>query len=126
MYIKNLKDLEEKELGTVMAKGKNLPVEGTTVKWLSQVGDEGLPEYGLRLFTIKPGGYIPDHLHPFAQTQVILAGRLLVSGYKDGQREEKELGPGDFFYVSPMELHGMKNVGNEPVTFFCCICVLAE
>jgi quercetin dioxygenase-like cupin family protein len=39
------------------------PVEGTTVKWLSRVGDPSITEYGLRLFVIKPGGFIPEHQH---------------------------------------------------------------
>lgn len=126
MIYKNIKDVEEKEIKTFLVKGKMEPVEGTTIQWLSQVGDPSLPEYGLRLFTIKPGGFIPEHQHEYAQTQIIQTGKLLVIGYQDGKRVEKEFLPGDFFYVPPMEFHGMKNIYNEPSTFFCCICVLAE
>jgi quercetin dioxygenase-like cupin family protein len=30
-------------------------------------------------------------------------------------------GPGDFIYVASLEPHGMKNVGDQPGTFLCCI-----
>ena len=126
MFYNSIKNVEEKEIKTFLVKGKMEPVEGTTVKWLSQAGDPSMPEYGLRLFRIKPGGFIPEHQHEYAQTQIIQSGTILVTGYENGKRIEKELVPGDFFYVPPMEMHGMKNLGNEDVTFFCCICVLGE
>lgn len=126
MIYGNIKGVEGKEIKTFLVKGKQEPVVGTTVKWLSQVGEPTLPEYGLRLFTIKPGGYLPEHQHQYAQTQYMLTGKALIFGYKDEKRVEAEVGPDDYFYVPPMEMHGMKNIGNEDVTFFCCICVLGE
>lgn len=122
----NTKDVPSKEIKTFPFKGKSWPVVGTSIQWLSQVGDPALPEYGLRLFTIKPGGFIPIHQHEYAQTQVIMSGKLLASTYDDDGKvvEGKEFGPGDFFYVEPMEIHGMKNNGTENATFFCCICTL--
>lgn len=33
----------------------------------------------------------------------------------------KITGPGDYIYVPSMEPHGMKNLGDEPVTFLCRI-----
>jgi quercetin dioxygenase-like cupin family protein len=126
MIYGNIKDVGEKEVKTFLVKGKQEPVVGTTVKWLSQVGEPTLPEYGLRLFTIKPGGSLPEHQHQYAQTQYMLTGKALIFGYQDGKRVEAEVGRGDYFYVPPMEMHGMKNIGKEDVTFFCCICVLGE
>ena len=122
----NTKNVEKREIKSFPFKGKSLPVVGTTIQWLSQVGDAALPEYGLRLFTMKPGGIIPTHQHEYAQTQVILSGTLLAASYDDNGKviEEKAFGPGDYFYVGPMEIHGMKNVGLEEATFFCCICAL--
>jgi quercetin dioxygenase-like cupin family protein len=126
MVSDNVKNVEEKEIKTFLVKGKMEPVKGTTIKWLSQAGDPSQPKYGLRLFRIKPGGFIPEHQHEYAQTTIIQSGKVLVTGYEDGKRIEKQLVPGDFSYVPPMEMHGMKNLGDEDVTFFCCICVLGE
>ena len=30
-------------------------------------------------------------------------------------------GAGDFVYVPSLEPHGMKNIGDEPASFLCCI-----
>jgi len=126
MFSNNINEVEEREITTYSYKGKDMHVEGTTIKWLSQAGDASNPEYGLRLFTIKPGGYIPEHQHQYVQTEIMLTGKLLFTGYQDGQQVEREIGPGDYCYVPPMEPHGMKNVGNEPATFFCCIGIVTE
>jgi quercetin dioxygenase-like cupin family protein len=122
----NIRNVEEKEIKTFLVNGKMEPVKGTTVKWLSKAGDPSMPDYGLRFFRIKPGGFIPEHQHTYAQTQIIQSGKILATGYENGKRIEKELVQGDFCYVPPMEMHGMKNLGDEDVTFFCCICVLGE
>jgi len=126
MIFGHIKDIEEKEIKSFPFKGKSWPVEGTTIKWLSQIGEPALPEYGLRFFTIKPGGYLPVHQHEYAQTEIIVSGKLVAASYNDNAEliEEREIGPGEYFSVAPMEVHGMKNVGTEDATFFCCICVL--
>jgi quercetin dioxygenase-like cupin family protein len=126
MIFGNIKDVEARPVKTFPYKGKDHPVVGTTVKWLSQVGEPSLPEYGLRFFTIEPGGYLPIHKHEYAQTEILISGKLVAAHYDNNDEviEEKEIGPGEFFYVGPMEVHGMKNRGKEPATFFCCICVL--
>ena len=128
MIFGNIDKIEAKEIKTFPFRGKSLPVEGTTIKWLSQVGEAAMPEYGLRLFVIKPGGYIPMHQHDYAQTQIIMSGRLVAAHYNEELEkvEERELNVGDYFYVEPMEIHDMKNTGTEDATFFCCICVLEE
>ncbi len=53
-------------------------VIGTSVRWLSKCGDDGhgYPEYGLRHFTIQPGGSIPIHSHFYNQTMYILTGEF--------------------------------------------------
>jgi quercetin dioxygenase-like cupin family protein len=125
MIFGNIKDVKSQEIKSVPYRGKTRPVIGTSVKWLSQVGEPGLPEYGLRLFTIEPGGFLPAHKHQYAQTEIIVSGKLVAAHYDDDDRlmEEKEIGQGEFFYVGPMEVHGMRNTGSEAATFFCCICV---
>jgi len=126
MNFGHIKDVEARPIKTFPYKGKTYPVVGTTVKWLSQVGEPALPEYGLRFFTIEPGGYLSVHQHEYAQTEIIVSGKLVAAHYDNNDKllEEKEIGVGEYFYVAPMEVHSMKNTGKEPATFFCCICVL--
>jgi len=128
MILGNIQDVEEKEVKTTQFKGKSLPVEGTTVKWLSQAVEAVSPEYGLRFFTIKPGGYISVHQHKYVQTVIMMSGRLMTTLYNDNEEiiEEREVGPSDYCYVAPMEIHAMRNDSTENATFFCCICVLAD
>lgn len=126
MIFGKVNEVEEKEIKTFAFRGKNLPVKGTTIRWLSQVGDPAMPEYGLRFFSVKPGGSIPMHQHEYKQTQVIVSGQLLAGHFDDNGKliQEKLIGPGDYFFVESMEIHDMKNIGDVDATFFCCICAL--
>ena len=110
-------------------KGKPLPVKEVWISWLSKVGPDGSPEYGLRYFTVGPGGEIPIHNHLYYQTMYILQGHLLAKGYDfetDKVVEEKELGPGDFIFLKTMEPHSLHNTGSEPAVFLCCIANVYE
>ena len=128
MIFGNVDKLETKEIKTFLFRGKNLPVERTTIKWLSRVGADTMPEYGLRFFTIKPGGYIPMHQHDYAETLIVTSGKAVAAHYNEGLEkiEESELNIGDYLYVEPMEIHDMKNTHTEDANFFCCICVLKD
>ena len=128
MIVKNANDIEEKQISDYPYQGKNYKVSHTTIRWLTQCCDPEMPSYGLRLFTIGPQGYIPIHNHSYLQTMYILSGKISVTSYNDqGEpQEEKNIGPDDFVYIPSMEPHGMKNIGNEPVKFLCCIAVLDE
>ena len=131
MEIKNYKDCEEVEIEKFPFKGVMRDVKGTCIRWLSSCGDDGTgyPEYGLRFFTIQPGGEIPIHNHFYHQTMYILSGQA-ECWQCDMETEEivmkKVTGPGDFIYVPSMEPHGMKTLGDEPVTFLCCIANVYE
>lgn len=130
MIVMNVKDKEDKKIGTYPYKGKPLRVEEVWIRWLSQAGPEGSPEYGLRFFTVGPGGSIPIHNHVYYQTMYILSGRLSVTAYDqktDQTVEEKIIGPNDFVFIPTMEPHSMKNLSDtESVTFLCCIANVYE
>ena len=131
MEIKHWKDCEDKKIDKFPYKGKKLDVIGTSIRWLSEVGDDGhgFPEYGLRFFTIQPGGKIPIHNHFYHQTMFILEGRFECWEFDfetDQLVKKAEVGPGDFIYVKSMTPHGMENIGQEPATFLCCICNVYE
>lgn len=122
-------DVEEVKVGAITYKGKSSEVKGVSVRWLSRVGQdaEGAPAYGLRLFTIGPGGEIPIHNHAYVQTMYIVSGEFECWELNPDTAElvKKICGPGDMVYVPSMEPHGMRNLSStEPGQFLCCICTL--
>ena len=126
MIVKNFMDCEDVKIEKFPFKGKMLPVKGTSVRWLSKCGDDGSgnPEYGLRYFTIQPGGEIPIHSHFYHQTMYILSGEFECWEF-DFQTEEITeryvVAPHNFVYVESQVPHGMKNISDVPGTFLCCI-----
>ena len=130
MYVMNVNDRKDSPITSYPYKGKPLEVKGVSIRWLSQAGPEGAPEYGLRYFTIAPGSEIPIHNHLYVQTMYILDGRLSVASYDvetDQVVEEKVMGPTDFVFVPSMEPHSMKNLSDtESVHFTCCIANVYE
>ena len=130
MIVINVNDRKDTKIETFPYKGKSLEVKNVWIRWLSQAGPEGAPEYGLRFFTIGPGGNIPIHNHFYYQTMYILSGRVLVTSYNvetDEKVEEKVMGPNDIVFVPTMEPHSIKNLSDtENVTFLCCIANVYE
>jgi len=131
LEILNFKDCEDVKIEKFPFKGEQRDVVGTSIRWLSRSGDDGTgnPEYGLRYFTIQPGGEIPIHNHFYHQTMYFLSGEC--ECYLYDNKTEKKLktcvtGPGDFVYIPSIETHGMKNIGKGPVTFLCCIANVYE
>lgn len=130
MIVKNANDVPEKQITSYPYKGNPLPVKETYIRWLSQAGPQDSPEYGLRLFTLGPGGVIPIHNHQYYQTMYILSGQLAVTAYDgatDAPIEEKMMHPGDFVFVPSMEPHSIRNLSStEQATFLCCIGVICS
>jgi quercetin dioxygenase-like cupin family protein len=128
MEVAHYSDCADKPIATFPYKGRQLEVRGTSIRWLSRYGDDGTgyPEYGLRFFTIQPGGQIPIHAHFYIQTMYILSGRFECWQFDPATDEvlrRVEVGPGDFIYIPSQEPHGMRNLSDtEPATFLCCIC----
>jgi len=125
MIVNNAKDVQEKQITSYPYKGKPLPVKETYIRWLSQAGPKDSPEYGLRFFTLGPGGAIPIHNHQYYQTMYILSGQLVASSYAsatDTPIEEETMHAGDFVFVPSMEPHSIRNLSStENATFLCCI-----
>jgi len=130
MHIANVSDSPKTKVLDYPYKGVKYPVKEVWIQWLSQAGPRKSPEYGLRLFTIGPGGEIPIHHHLYYQTMYILTGRLLMVGYDamtDARISEQEIGPGDVVFVPTMEPHSLNNLSDtEPCTLLCCIANVYE
>lgn len=131
MKVMHWKDCEDVKIDKFPYKGAQNQVIGTSIRWLSKHGDDGngYPEYGLRFFTVQPGGQIPIHNHFYHQTMYILSGEFECYEFSpetDEKTQQKACGPGTAIYIPSMEPHGMKNVGSEPGMFLCCICNVYE
>ena len=126
MDVVKSQDVEDVTIEKFPYRGQMFDVKGISVRWLSTVGEEGNADYGLRLFTAKPGGEIPIHNHFYHQTMFIVSGEFECWQF-DPETDELAskviCGPGDAVYMPSMEPHGMKNTSDtEPATFLCCIC----
>lgn len=127
MEVVDIKNCEQKKIEKFPYKGKTNDVIGTSIGWLSKYGDDGqgYPDYGLRYFTIEAGGQIPIHSHFYHQTMYILDGTFECWAF-DPQTDElvdKKICPaGSSVFIPSMEPHGMKNIGDAPAHFLCCIC----
>ena len=125
-------EVEKITVESIQYKGEIVPVKGVTVQWLSRAGQDqtGAPAYGLRLFTVVPGGEIPSHDHVYVQTMYILSGKFECwrSDRESGEIvESKVVGPDDVVYIPTLEPHGMRNLSeSEPGTFLCCIGNVSE
>ena len=131
MEILNYKDCQDVNIEKFPFKGTPRKVTGTSIRWLSRCGNDGTgnPEYGLRYFTIQPGGEIPIHNHFYHQTMYILQGTFECYRYDMESEEPVEsrvTESGDFIYIPSMEPHGMKNIGSGPGAFLCCIANVYE
>ena len=131
MEVMDYRDCDEISIEKFPYRGVMHDVVGTRVRWLSKKGQDskGQPEYGLRFFTIQPGGSIPIHNHFYEQTMYIISGEFECWSFDpdtDELKEAKICGPGTSIYIPGMEPHGMKNTSDGPSTFLCCICNVYE
>lgn len=130
MIVGSVDDVEDRKIESYPYKGQPIPVKNVWIRWLSRVGPAGAPEYGLRFFTLGPGGEVPIHKHFYHQTMYILSGRVRCFRHDpdtDEIVEEKVLGANDFIFIPTMEVHSMRNESErEPATFLCCIANVYE
>lgn len=130
MIVMNEKNVKKNKIETFPYKGKSYAVKEVWVQWLSQAGPKDSPEYGLRFFTVGPGGEIPIHNHFYYHTMYVLKGFLSVASYDDKTDrvlEEKTVGPDDYIFVPTMEPHSIRNLSEkEEATFLCCIANVYE
>ena len=130
MIVQNTKDVKKTKIETFPYRGKPYEVKEVWVQWLSQAGAKDSPEYGLRFFTVGPGGEIPIHNHFYVQTMYVLSGRLTVVSYhpETGEQiEERGVGADGFIFVPSMEPHSIRNISRtESATFLCCIANVYE
>ena len=86
------------------------------IRWL--IGDkDNAPNFAMRLFEVKPGGFTPLHSHPWEHEVFILNGQGKV--VREG--EDVPIKPGDFVFIPPEEKHQFKNDQDSLLSFLCLI-----
>lgn len=132
MLIVNALECKANKVETFPYRGKQLAVQGVHIRWLSDVGfDEtlGAAEYGLRYFTVAPGGEIPIHKHFYSQTMFFLSGEFECESFNDEDDsliEVKKVKAGESVFLKSMEPHALRNISNVEGAFLCCICNVYE
>ncbi|MGY4686753.1 cupin domain-containing protein [Petrotoga sp. DB-2] len=82
----------------------------------------GAPNFVMRLFTVKPGGYSPRHSHRWEHEIFIVKGKAEVY---DGEKYNS-VEAGSFIYVPGGIEHQLKNAGDEELEFICVIPTSAD
>jgi len=91
--------------------------EGATIQVLLGPDDD-VPHFHTRRFTLEPGGWIPEHMHPdIEHEQVMLEGEMVL--VLDG--EERRARAGDVVYIPAGCWHAYRNEGRARVRFLCMV-----
>lgn len=117
MIIRRSSEVNEIDL----EKALNLHNVKTTVKWMvdRNVGDESYGHrFALRYFVMEPGGSYPMHKHYYVEAVFLISGKM---AFASQDKKWIEILPGDVVYTARQEPHALKNTGNEPAKFVCCI-----
>ncbi len=91
--------------------------ENTTIQWLIDA-KVGAPNFAMRRFVVRKGGYTPLHKHDWEHEVFVLNGEGILVG--EGGKE-MPLKKNYFAFVPPNELHQFRNAGNEDFIFLCVI-----
>jgi quercetin dioxygenase-like cupin family protein len=108
MRVSHYIDVEAKDAGEGTFKLK--------VRWLI-TKDMGAPNFAMRLFEMKSGGYSPMHSHDWEHEVFILEGECAIIG----EGEQREFKPGDAVFIPPNEKHQFRNTGKKLVKFLCLV-----
>jgi quercetin dioxygenase-like cupin family protein len=91
--------------------------DGATMQVLLGPEDK-MPRFHTRLFTLEPGGRIPEHRHDIIEhEQVVVEGELVLLT-EEGERTVRV---GDVVYLPPNRFHGYENRADGPARFICVV-----
>jgi len=104
-------------LGSTAFDWNSIAVKATEVGSVRQVVNQPTPtleNLEVHITTLNPGkSPHPPHRHPNEEMLIIRQGTLeaLING------EWKRVGPGSVIFFASNQLHGVKNVGDEPAIY---------
>ncbi len=107
MILKNFSDVEE-EIPEIRGGS------GIKVRWL--IDDEIGLNFAMRRYELK--GVIPQHRHFHEHEIYFLEGKGEIT---DNEGKIKEVKKGDFVYVPPNEVHGIRNLESSKSLIFLCL-----
>ena len=81
------------------------------------IGAEQAPHFAMRLFTIEPGGSMPEHTNTVEHEQYVIAGKARIS--IDGKEfiVEKD----NVVFIPEGVPHWYENIGEEDFRFLCMV-----
>lgn len=109
MKIANYRDVEAREVGDPGAKG-------VTIRWLISKKD-GAPNFAMRFFEIRPGGYTPYHKHEWEHEVFVLRGQ----GDLVTENDTRPLSEGCAVLVPGNQNHQFRNASDENLVFICLV-----
>lgn len=80
------------------------------------------PNFAMRLFTVRPGGYSPKHSHDWEHEVFIVKGEATVVTPEG----EMKVSAGSYVYVPKNVEHQFKNETEDILEFICVVPVCAE
>ncbi len=80
-------------------------------------GDDGAPNFCMRVFTVEPGSATPFHSHSWEHEVFVLSGQGVVKS----ERGETKIAGDSVVFVPLDERHCFVNSGREPFRFVCII-----
>jgi len=95
---------------------KEKGIKDVKIRWLISDKDDA-PNFAMRLFEIKTGGYTPLHQHNWEHEVFILEGE----GHINNKNEDKPFKKGDVLFIKPLEWHQFKNTNKNLLRFLCLI-----
>jgi quercetin dioxygenase-like cupin family protein len=109
MFIRNIKDIEKKEISGEGIKNvlKQVPI-GPGQGWKDQI---------LRVFTIKSKGHTPRHSHDWEHINYVISG----SGTLEISGQEHQLEVGHFAVVPANTVHQYSNDSNQDLVMICIV-----
>lgn len=114
MYVSHVEKVKKEKVDMEGMDGQK--TRGVWIQWLIRE-EQGAENYALRLFTVKPGGVIPKHQHPWEHEIFVLEGEGII-GAGD---KEVEVSAGNFAYIEPDIPHWYRNTGEKEWKFLCII-----
>ncbi len=90
--------------------------EKVSVRWVIS-GNDGAPNFYMRVFELEPGGHTPLHRHPWEHEMFVYEGEGCV--VKEGK--DVPLSRGSVVFIPADEEHQVKNTGTELFSVICLI-----
>ena len=104
--IKNIKEFEEKSLDA-----------GEGVSMAMLISNEVAPNFMMRKFRIKSGGFMPYHTNSVEHEQFVLSGEAKV--IIDGKKRVAKAG--DVLFIPSGVAHSYEVIGDEDYEFLCLV-----